>query len=364
MRGFDPHIPPAGAGGLAPDGDGRPDQRESPRIRWPVGLAIFLAALLLLALAALSGPLFPFRPTASDAACSVAQAGDLDAYLRAREARHDVKPGFAKQIVWNDPAARSRTALSLIYLHGFSASRKDISPVVEILGARLHANVFFTRLAAHGMATANEFATVAPQDWLDDAREALAIGERIGEHTVLIGTSTGALLATMVALEGPQARIGALVLLSPNFGVSDWRAKFLSGPLGPILARLWFGKEYWFDPENPRHAEIWTPRFPAHGIVALMDLLNGAGTLPLARLKTPTLVLFTPADTVVDVSAIRARYDEIGERRKRIVDLGGATRHELTGAALAPETVNSVVQQIIAFLESPEVLGPAIHGGD
>jgi pimeloyl-ACP methyl ester carboxylesterase len=322
------------------------------------GVMAALVGLVLLVLA--SGPLFPFKPHPSDAALAVARAGDLDVSLREREAQHPgVKPGLAKEIAWSDPAARNKTPISLVYLHGFSASRKDISPVVETLAGKLKANVFFTRLAAHGLARPDEFATVSPQDWLDDAREARAIGARIGEHPVLIGTSTGALLATMVALEGGD--IGALVLLSPNFALRDWRAKFVSGPVGPLLARLGVGKDYSFRPENALHAEIWTPRFPSQGIVALMNLVNAARCLPMADLRAPTLILYTDKDSVVDVPAIRARYDEIRDRRKRIVDLGSARRHELTGAALAPETVDTVVQQILAFLTAPEVLGPAIR---
>ena len=78
------------------------------------------------------------------------------------------------------------------------------------------------------------FATATAQDWLDDAREALAIGRRIGDRVVLIGISTGALLATMAALEDNSPDIAALVLLSPNFAIRDWRGRFISGPLGRL----------------------------------------------------------------------------------------------------------------------------------
>ena len=75
-----------------------------------------------------------------------------------------MKPGLAKAVIWNDPTARHKTPLSLVYIHGFSASRKDIAPVIESLAGTLGANAFLTRLAAHGRATSAEFATVTPQD--------------------------------------------------------------------------------------------------------------------------------------------------------------------------------------------------------
>jgi alpha-beta hydrolase superfamily lysophospholipase len=331
-----------------------PVESKTSWLTWAVVLAIWLATF-----AALAGPLFPFTPRPSDVADAVALAPDVEAYLREREAQQpDVKAEQAKAIVWNDPATRGRTPLALVYIHGFSASRRDITPVVETLASTLRANAFLTRLAAHGSASAAAFATVTAQDWLDDAREALAVGRRIGERVVLIGTSTGALLATMAALEDNSPRIAALVLLSPNFRVRDWRAKFISGPLGRLFARIIIGSEYSFRPDSGGHAEFWTSHFPAEGIVALMDLMNYARSIHLDSLKTPTLIIYTDKDSVVDTSAMQDRFDEISGTPKLIVDLPEASRHELTGDALAPETVRPVVRRIMAFLAEAGVLGP------
>jgi alpha-beta hydrolase superfamily lysophospholipase len=330
-----------------------PVESRTSWLTWAVVLAIWLVTV-----AALAGPLFPFTPRPSDIASAVALASDLDVYLSEREAQQpDVKPEQAKTIVWNEPAARSRTPL--VYIHGFSASRRDITPVVETLASALRANAFLTRLAAHGSASAAGFATVTAQDWLDDAREALAIGRRIGERVVLIGTSTGALLATMAALDDNSPRIAALVLLSPNFRIRDWRAKFISGPLGRLFARIIIGSEYSFRPDSRGHAEFWTSHYPAEGIVALMDLMNYARSIHLDNLKTPTLIIYTDKDSVVDTRAIQDRFDEIAGTPKLIVDLPEASRHELTGDALAPETVLPVVGQITTFLAETGVLGPA-----
>jgi alpha-beta hydrolase superfamily lysophospholipase len=314
----------------------------------------------LLALACLSGPLFPFEPKPSGIAAAVANVPDLDAYLRRREAETtEVRPDVAKTIAWNDPIARNKTPLALVYLHGFSASRRDIAPVIETLAGRLGANAFATRLTAHGRTTPAGFATATAQDWLDDAREALAIGRRIGDRVVLIGISTGALLATMAALENDSPDIAALVLLSPNFAIRDWRGRFISGPLGGLLARVVFGKEYSFQPDSVGHAEFWTTHYPSQAIVALMDLVNHARAIHLDALKMPTLIIYTDKDTVVDVSAIKQRFDEIRGPAKSLVDLPGATRHELTGDALAPETVGPVVERIAAFLAAHALITPS-----
>jgi alpha-beta hydrolase superfamily lysophospholipase len=322
-------------------------RRPSWRI-WVAAIAL-VGAFAVLAL--LSGPLFPFQPAPSHIADAVAGTPDLDRYLQEREAQHaGIKPDQAKIIMWQDPATHRKTPLALVYLHGFSASRRDISPVVETLARTLQANAFLTRLTAHGLVSPAEFATVTPQDWFDDAREALAIGERIGERVILIGTSTGALLATMAALEGDASKVAALILLSPNFGIQDRRAAFISGPFGPWLARIVIGKEYSFQPASSGHAEFWTTHYPSQGVVALMNLVNHARSLELRNLTIPTLVIYTDTDTVVDTKAIQDRFAEIGAAQKLIVDLPEATRHELTGDALAPQTVQPVLGRITQFL--------------
>jgi alpha-beta hydrolase superfamily lysophospholipase len=319
---------------------------------WRRAWGPLILAIVLLAVAAVSGPLFPFLPSRSDVSDTVEKAADLDDYLRESEARHSrVRRDLAKGILWNDPATRSKTPLALAYLHGFSASRKDISPVIETLARKLGANAYFARLAAHGRTTADEFATVTPQDWLNDAREALAIGRRIGDRVILVGISTGALLATMAALED-QSSIAALVLLSPNFAIQDWRAKYIAGPMGPWIAQLLIGEDYSFRPVTSGHADFWTSRYPSEGIVALMNLVNSARSLKLGKLKVPTLIIYTSKDIVVDTNAIRDRFAEIQAEHKLLVDLPEATRHELTGDALAPATVRPVIEQVTKFLST------------
>ncbi|MGZ3289683.1 MAG: hypothetical protein ACXU87_16765, partial [Xanthobacteraceae bacterium] len=116
------------------------------------------------------------------------------------------------------------------------------------------------------------------------------------------------------------------------------------------LARLVLGKEHSFQPDSIGHAEFWTTHYPSQAVVALMDLLNHARSIDLGKLKMPVLVIYTDQDTVVDVAAIRDRFDQIRAPTKLIVDLPEASRHELTGDALAPETV--------AYCSSWRIAGP------
>jgi alpha-beta hydrolase superfamily lysophospholipase len=89
-----------------------------------------------------------------------------------------------------------------------------------------------------------------------------------------------------------------------------------------------------------------------------MNLVNHARSLRLGNLNIPTLIIHTDKDTVVDTAAIKRRFDEMQEPSKLIVDLPGASRHELTGNALAPETVGPVIARVTSFLATLGIFEP------
>ena len=55
--------------------------------------------------------------------------------------------------------------------------------------------------------------------WINDYAEAIAIGRAIGDKVVVIGTSTGASLATWAASQ-PDLRddVATIIAISPNMG--------------------------------------------------------------------------------------------------------------------------------------------------
>jgi esterase/lipase len=293
-----------------------------------------------------------WKPTPDVAvAARVDEAKDLDTYLRLREDSVDnVKPAARKGIIWRDSVHKTKTPLALIYLHGFSATRAELSPAVERVGDSLGANVFFTRLAAHGLSDGEAFASVTPQQWIDDAREALAIGRRIGNRVVVVGTSTGALLAIQLAIEARDSLApAALVLISPNYEPADRRGRFVAGPFGPRLARLIGGRYHGFTPANPAQAELWTTRYRSEGIAALMDLVLSAQETDVSRIRIPELTLYTHKDDVVRVDLIRSRHSQFRSSIKQIVDVSEATNHVLAGDAMGPRATDPVVNLITRF---------------
>ena len=95
-------------------------------------LALVLAAGAALALA--FGPREVVEgPGAFDAP---ALPDDLDAWLAAREAAvPDLRPGAEARIVWAGRTGE-RTPLSIVYLHGFSASPEEIRAIVSRISVR------------------------------------------------------------------------------------------------------------------------------------------------------------------------------------------------------------------------------------
>lgn len=285
--------------------------------------------------------------------------GALGDWLEQREAAAApagaIVPGTEKRVRWQAGLENRRSTLAVVYLHGFSATRQELAPVAEQVADALGANLFETRLAGHGLAR-DPLTGVVAEDWLDDAAEALAIGARIGEKIVLMGTSTGATLALAMAQHTGFVPVTALVLISPNFGPRDGKAEMLTWPGGPQLARLAVGDTRSWQPHNERQAKYWATSYPMDAAVEMMRLVRFVrATLPL-RLDADLLTLYSPEDTVVDASRIEAAFAQIEAPRQKLIvvrDTQDPSRHVLAGDILSPQTNHEVAGLIVAFLGGP-----------
>lgn len=275
-----------------------------------------LALLVLLALV-ISGAavliLGPREPVDTKIAFDPGSLGaDLDAWLAAEEARvPDLRPDVQKRIVWASEPGR-QTPLSVVYIHGFSASSGEIRPVPEQVAAALGANLFLTRLAGHGRDGAALAEPVAG-DWLEDTAQALAIGRRIGSRVLVIATSTGGTLAAIAATDPAMAEhVAGMVLISPNFGLANPAAPLLSLPFARLWAPLLAGRERSFTPRNAAHAAYWTVKYPLVATIPVKALVDHLAGLDLSRARMPALFIFSDDDKVVSVAAMRAAADRWG----------------------------------------------------
>ena len=190
----------------------RPRFRRLRRI-----LAIVGGVLVLLALVLAFGPRegvereITFRDTVL--------GDDPELWLEVSEQRFsDIRPGAAKRILWAG-AKGARTPISIVYMHGFTASAEEIRPVPDEVARELGANLFYTRLAGHGRAP-EAMGEPSAGDWINDMAEAMAIGRHIGDRVIVIGTSTGGTLAAIAATDPELSRnLAGVVMISPNFAL-------------------------------------------------------------------------------------------------------------------------------------------------
>ena len=216
-------------------------------------VTIGLAIVAVLAVAFLLGPRVKVDTTVSFDPGAI--GGDPEAYLaRAEAAVKGIRPGLQKEIVWADPATKARTPLAIVYIHGFSASKGEVRPLPDKVAAALGANLFYTRLTGHGQDGA-AMAQGSVNAWINDYAEAIAIGRAVGKKVVVIGTSTGASLATFAASQPDLAKdVAAIVAISPNYGLKAGGSDLLTLPGGGQLAQLLIGKERSFEPQNETNA--------------------------------------------------------------------------------------------------------------
>jgi esterase/lipase len=277
---------------------------------------------------------------------------DLDQYLAESEAQFsDIVPGTEKTIVWAN-AEKTKTPLSIVYLHGYSATRQETVPLSDELAAQLGANLFYTRLTGHGRGSA-AMAEPTVNDWLNDTMEALEIGKRLGDKVIVIGTSTGGTLAAWLAEQPNTDEVLAYVLISPNFGPRDPNSEILTLPWGKQLVTMIVGPEYSWEPTNPEHAKYWTHSYPSPALATMMGLVKFVRESDLESIEKPVLVIYSPNDQVVNSEKTEQRVAQIGSDIKEIdpiLDSGNPENHVLAGDILAPENTEAVKELILNFI--------------
>jgi alpha-beta hydrolase superfamily lysophospholipase len=277
---------------------------------------------------------------------------DLDAYLRERErGSPGVVAGAEKTIVWAHPDRR-KTPLALVYLHGFSATRRETAPLCDDVAAQLGANLFYTRLTGHGLG-GEALARASVNDWLNDAVEALRIGERLGERVVIVGCSTGGALAAWLAATQTEPAVAGYVLISPNFAPANPDARYLTWPWARQLIPRFFGERRETLPLNPEHARYWTTSYPTVALLPMMGLCQIAQKLPLERVDKPLLMVYSPRDEVVDVPALLTAFERWGAAKKRALPITPPDTdetHVIAGRIRAPGGTPLVAEAIVQFV--------------
>jgi pimeloyl-ACP methyl ester carboxylesterase len=275
-------------------------------------------------------------------------------FVRRKEQQHKIKPDNEARIVWAD-SSRKKTEYAVVYLHGFSASQKEGDPVHLRFAKNFGCNLYLSRLSDHGVDTTEQLLFFTADRIWNSAKEALAIGNQLGEKVILVSTSTGGTVALMLAANYPD-RVHALINLSPNIAINDPAAFLLNNPWGLQIARAVLGGNYRKTGADSVKSKYWNNNYRIESIVQLEELIeSGMTEETFKKITHPSLTLYyykddQHQDPEVKVSAMIRMHEQLATpdslRVHKAVPTAGA---HVIGGSLASKDVETVYREIENF---------------
>lgn len=302
-------------------------------MRWLKGL-LLLAVILFIVY--LLGPA-PASPKYDHAMPVVPGTAQLEQFIAANEAMHKLRPNNEARVVWSNDSVKQKTPYSIVYLHGFTASQEEGNPVHRDIAKQFGCNLYLSRLAEHGIDTAEQLVNLTIDNYWKSAQQALAIGKQLGDKVILMGTSTGATQALQLAAAYP-GDVAALILYSPNIAINDPNAWILNNHWGLQIARL-VKKGNYNNPEDERpvYRQYWNKPYRLEAAVALEEMLETSmNKKTFEKIHQPALLLYyykdeAHQDPVVKVSAMKEMFAQL------------ATPANLKKEVALPNTGNHVI---------------------
>ncbi len=286
---------------------------------------------------------------------------ELESQIQEGEAAiSSIKPDNEARIVWAEGYKYQKSPYSLVYLHGFSASQGEGDPVHRDFAKRYGCNLYLARLQSHGMDVAEPLMDLDAEKLLESAKQAIAIGNKIGERTLVMSTSTGGTLALYLAASHPD--LAGLICYSPNIDIKDASSEFLVKPWGLQIARLVMGGKYREYDASEDEQKYWNTRYRLESLVTLKSLVKASMKEDIfKKVTSPLLLLYfykseTEQDDVVSVPRMLEMYEQLGTPRdqKRKVALTEVGTHPFASRYTSKD-IESVKRETYSFAE--EVLG-------
>lgn len=238
-----------------------------------------------------------------------------------------------------------RLRLGALLLHGFTGNPDTIRPLEAPLRA-LGLPVALPLLRGHGADSPEALRGVTWNDWLSDARSALAELRTRSDRVIVIGHSMGALLALQLAADN-GGELDSLVLMATPLRLASPLAP--GRPLGwlrPLVQRLlrgWPIPKSYADPARGRNDGSY-PWAPMGALLSFLDLVERT-TPRLSQVCLPTLILQSHGDPVVRDGSADELWSGLATpaAEKRIVWLE-RTGHELLRDVEAEAVLDTVLQ--------------------
>ncbi|MFK8103232.1 MAG: alpha/beta hydrolase [Saprospiraceae bacterium] len=281
-------------------------------------IGFFILVLLgLLLLGYFLGPKAPVPQLAAKLPTVPSDLVALEAQINQSELQFsNIRPDNQARIEWYNPQQKEKTAYSIVYLHGFSASLGEGDPVHRDFAQRYGCNLYLSRLAEHGISQKDAMLKLTPENMLQSAKEAIAIGKQIGERVIVMSCSTGGTLGLYLAAAHPE--LEALICYSPNIDLYDPASALLTGPWGKEILSYMMGSEYYQVKHLPPGSEQYiTSQYRIEAIVALKSLINATMTeATFRKIKQPLFLGYyykneEEQDKVVSIPRMLEMFEQV-----------------------------------------------------
>jgi len=262
----------------------------------------------------------PRAPLRFDAP-ALPEVEDPDAWVERRRdesAGAGVRPQSLERLVRHH---QGRAGLAILYIHGFGSGRGEGEAVLDSLAEDLGANLYYLRLPGHG-GSVEDHAGAQAESYLQTVVDALAVTRALGHRVLVVGTSTGGLLATWLAATYPED-VDALILASPFYQFrAAWMAPVIGSRWGFKVAHFFLGEYRDADMYDVRREEgyedHWITRQRYEALIPLAQIRRHvARPKVFDGVVAPTLVLYhyasdTDHDMTIDLDAMHAAFDQFG----------------------------------------------------
>ncbi|TGK27071.1 alpha/beta fold hydrolase [Leptospira yasudae] len=247
---------------------------------------------------------------------------DFDAYYKEKlkiSQEKKARPNNEEKLVRYSPG---KTEYAILYIHGFGASRAEGEEVTDQLAKDLKANLYYVRLPGHGT-NLEDHRDATFQEILQDSETALLETEKLGNKTILIGTSMGGLISTYLAAKYPE-RVQALIVGSPFYDFTSALGGIYQFSWGKDFAHLVMGKIRKSTEEQKRDpaSAFWYRDQYLAAVQNLSDLREYIlGTDPFSKISSPVLLFYyykndKEQDASASVQSMLNAFKKVNENGK------------------------------------------------
>ncbi len=234
----------------------------------------------------------------------------------------------------NEPIDVSgRTDRGVLLLHGMTATPWELRTLASSLEVHNY-TIMAPLIAGHGT-TARDLEATTWEDWYASANDSLTILKGRTDRVYVVGMSTGADLAVLLAA---QNDVDGIVLIAAPIKFRDWRAPFARwyGIVMPYTDHTQYGGDI-------GHYYEVTPSSSVAELNAMISAVEDA----LPAVRAPALILQSLHDQTVDPSSATYVFDRLGSPDKEWKLYGNASHVLLQN----PDADKLVFPSIADFIE-------------